>query len=131
MVLLDTHALVWWLSEPSRLSAKAARAIQSAARDDALLVSAASILEIATLVRRKRLALLTDFDLWLNDVCCLPELRIEPVTVEIAARTGGFDDEMQGDPMDRLIAATALVLRVPLVSADGRLQALSWLQTIW
>ena len=131
MTVLDTHALVWWLSEPAKLSADARRVIQSAAEAGELVISAASILEMATLVRRGRLALSNSFDQWLADIRSLPELSVEPVTADIAARAGSFNGEMQGDPMDRIIAATALLLRTSLVSADTRLRALPWLQTIW
>ncbi len=131
MTVLDTHALVWWLAEPSKLSASARRAIQSAAHANELVVSAASILEIATLVRRGRLALSTSVDQWLADVRSLPELTIEPVTAEIAARAGSFDAEMQGDPIDRIIVATAVLLQYPLVSADSQVRALPWIRTIW
>jgi PIN domain nuclease of toxin-antitoxin system len=131
VTVLDTHAAVWWMSDPGKLSAKAKRTIQSAASSNSLVMSAASILEIATLVRRGRLQLIAELGEWLEDVQSLPELRIESITAEIAARAGSFDAEVQGDPVDRLIIATALLLDEPLVTADDRIQALDWLRTIW
>jgi PIN domain nuclease of toxin-antitoxin system len=131
VTVLDTHALVWWLADPAKLSLKARRAIQSAASAGELVVSAASVLEIATLVRRGRLTLSVALDQWLSDIQSLPELRIEPVTAEIAARAGSFDEEIQGDPIDRVIIATALLLRSSIVSADTRVRSVRWLRTIW
>lgn len=131
MTVLDTHAAVWWLSDPARLSSRAKRSIQSAAAAGDLVVSAASLLEIATLVRRGRLELSVGLGEWLDDVRSLPELHIEPVTAEIAVRAGSFDAEVQGDPIDRLIIATAFVLGDSLVSADEKIQSLQWIRTVW
>ncbi|MGQ0836157.1 MAG: type II toxin-antitoxin system VapC family toxin [Gammaproteobacteria bacterium] len=130
-MVLDTHVLVWWLASPTKLTAKARRAIRSAMASGPLSASAASILEIVTLVRRGRLTLTTSADRWLEDLLRLPELRIESVTAEIAAKAGGFGDEIPGDPLDRIILATAAVLGVPLVTADQRLRRLQPVPTIW
>jgi PIN domain nuclease of toxin-antitoxin system len=131
VTVLDTHALLWWLGDPAKLSTKARRAIQSAASTGELSVSAASILEIVTLTRRGRLVLSGSVDQWLADMQSLPELHIESVTADIAARAGSFGAELHGDPIDRLIVATALLAKQPLVSADKQIQALSWIRTIW
>jgi PIN domain nuclease of toxin-antitoxin system len=131
MMVLDTHVLVWWLADPAKLSTKARRAVRSAAASRTVSASAASILEIVTLVRRGRLTLATSIDRWLEDVRSLPELQIEPITVEIAAKAGSFGDEVPGDPVDRLIVATAAVLGLPLVTADQRLRRRPPVPTIW
>jgi PIN domain nuclease of toxin-antitoxin system len=68
---------------------------------------------------------------WLEHVESLPDVRIEPVTAEIAMRAGSFDTDVQGDPIDRLIIATALSLDTTLVSADERIRRLPWIRTIW
>jgi PIN domain nuclease of toxin-antitoxin system len=53
------------------------------------------------------------------------------VTAAIAARAGSFEAEVPGDPVDRLIVATALILDESLVTADERIQSLGWVRTIW
>ena len=131
MTVLDTHAAIWWMADATKLSTKAKRAIQSSISAGDLVMSAASVLEIATLVRRDRLELGRTLGEWLDDVQSLPELRIEPVTATIAARAGSFEDEVQSDPVDRLIIATALELDESLVTADQRIQSLGWVRTIW
>ncbi len=70
-------------------------------------------------------------DSWLADARCLPELRFEAVSVEIAQLAGGFGEEIPGDPADRIIAATATVLNAPLVTADAKLRAYKPLATVW
>jgi PIN domain nuclease of toxin-antitoxin system len=131
VTVLDTHAAIWWMAEPAKLSVKAKRAIQASIVAGDLAMSAASVLEIATLVRRGRLELDRALGEWLEDVQSLPELRIEPVTAAIAARAGSFEAEVPGDPVDRLIVATALILDESLVTADERIQSLGWVRTIW
>lgn len=131
MIVLDTHVLVWWASADRRLSTRAQRAIQIAAKSSAVVASAISVMEIATAVRRGRLVLSGPLDRWLADLHSIPELRIEPVTADIAALAGSFDGEMHGDPADRIIAATARVLGARLASADERLRGLADVATVW
>lgn len=131
MIVLDTHVLVWWVTGASALSMRARRALQNAAQVGATCVSTISVFEIATAVRRGRLALGSSLDQWLRDLDILPELRFEPVTAEIARLAGTFSESMPGDPADRIIVATAISLRAKLVTADGRLRKTPHLQTVW
>lgn len=131
MIVIDTHVLIWWLMDTSLLSSKAKRAITKEAARSGIIASAISVLEITTAARRGRLKLSVPVENWLADTRLLPELRYEPVTGEIAQLAGSFGEEMHGDPADRLIAATALVLNVPLVTADTKLRAYRTLNTVW
>jgi PIN domain nuclease of toxin-antitoxin system len=131
LIVLDTHALVWWVSGSSALSNRARRAIDTAAKSDEVVASTISILEIATAVRRGRLELRRPFPEWLADVRSLPELRFEPITPDIAARAGAFDESLPGDPADRLILATAATLGARLVSADRKLRGHGHVDVVW
>ncbi len=131
MIVLDTHALVWWAVGDRRLSAPARRAIKAAAKAGGVFASAISVMEVATAVRRGRLAFNVPFEQWLADLRSLPELRVEPVSAEIAALAGSFDGTMHGDPADRIIAATARRLGARLVTADERLRGLPDVVTVW
>ena len=131
MIVLDTHALLWWLGAAEKLSTAATRALRKVSAERPAIVSAISIFEITTAARRGRLALTLPPEQWLADAARLPELKFEPVTHDIASLAGRFGDELHGDPGDRLIAATALTLALPLLSADTRLRAVSGLRTIW
>lgn len=131
MIVLDTHAVVWWLTQAPGLSTAARRAIQRNAGRGEVVVSTISVLEIATAVRRGRLQFTVPLGQWLADLRSIPELRLEPVSAEIAAVAGGLPEPMHGDPADRLIAATAIGLGVPLVTGDDRLRANPALRTIW
>ena len=61
----------------------------------------------------------------------LPELTLHPITAEIAERAGALGEAFAGDPADRLIAATALVLGVPVITEDTKLRDVPSLATIW
>ena len=131
MIVLDTHVLIWWIENPAQLSPKARRAIAKDSLENGIIISSVSALEIATLVRRNRLHLAVSVDLWLANVQRLPELHFEPVTAEMAQIAGSMGDELHGDPVDRLIAATAVVLNAPLVTADTKLREYKGLDTVW
>lgn len=131
VIMLDTHALIWWADAGSKLSKKARQATTAESRRRELVASAISVFEIVTLERRGRLAFKTPAHEWLANLRRLPELRIHPITDEIAERAGGLGAVFPGDPADRLIAATALVLGVPLVTQDTKLRNVPSLSTVW
>ncbi|MEO6081381.1 MAG: type II toxin-antitoxin system VapC family toxin [Steroidobacteraceae bacterium] len=131
MILLDTHALVWWLDGSRKLPARTRRSCQQAARKRELATSAASILEVATLVRRNRLRFSMSFEEWLAEVKVLPELTIAAVTADIAAVAGSYGDSVHGDPADRLIIATAQLSDATLVTGDTAIRSMKLVRTIW
>ena len=131
MIVLDTHALIWWADSSSKLSKKARQATRAQCRRRELVASAMSVFEIVTLERRGRLAFKIPAAEWLANLRKLPELMIHPITDEIAERAGGLGEVFPGDPADHLIAATALVLGVPLVTQDTKLSAVPGLSTVW
>jgi PIN domain nuclease of toxin-antitoxin system len=119
-LLLDTCALLWFLSDDSQLSANAKTAIQDPA--NVRWLSPISLLEIALKVRIGKLTLFAPFgvlfpaQLAANRIQLLPlePRHIEPLT------TLPFH---HNDPFDRLIAATSLVDNLRLVSPDAILDA--------
>ena len=131
MILLDTHALIWWVAEPAKLSRRAARAMQKAAAGGGIAVSAASLFEISTLLRRGRLELGVPAERWLQALGTLPDLVIEPISAEIAWMAGSLAAGFPGDPADRLIVATARSLNARLVTADEKLRAALAADAIW
>lgn len=131
VIVLDTQVLVWWLASAPGLTPRARRAIGNAVAQGAVAASAISVLEIATAVRRGRLQFSMPVEQWLADARSLPKLRFEPVSPEIALLAGGFGDDMHGDPADRMIAATAIVLGATLVTADEKLRANRVVKTLW
>lgn len=129
MILLDTHAWIWWLSEPARLSPAAARTID---RADRVAISPISCWEIATKVSRGRLTLDRALGVWMRQALAHPRGTVLDVTPEIAVLAGELGPgELHGDPADRMIAATALVHHLPLVTKDERMHGFERLRVVW
>lgn len=128
MIVLDTHAWIWWADESSRLSARARGAMSQA---DTLGVCAISCWEVAMLVAKGRLRLDRDPLAFIHQALALPRVQLLPLTPEISVGAARIPSESLADPADRMIAATALEAGVGVVSKDGRLRGLRDLKTIW
>jgi PIN domain nuclease of toxin-antitoxin system len=132
VISLDTHALVWWVSDPKRLGAKARRALDAAvAAGDAVAVSSICMWEVAMLVEHGRLALTMDTDLWINHVESLPFVNFIPVDARVALRAVTLNEFPHRDPADRMIVATAIGLNATLVTADTRIRSYPAVKCIW
>jgi len=130
LIVLDTHALVFDALAPSRLSARARKAIESAFADRELACSDISLWEIAMLIARKRLDPAMDAGQFLDDLISARHVRVLPITSAIAVLSQS-DMFSHGDPADRLIAATARLHQAPLVTSDALLRKLKEVTTIW
>lgn len=122
MIILDTHVLVWLDEGNTRLGRKTRELIDNSLNNEELAVSAISFWEVAMLVRKQRLSLLTTVSKWAQDL--LRQGLIEkPVDSGIGIMAGelrGF----HGDPADRLIMATAIANSATLFTADKKI--LDW-----
>jgi len=123
--VFDTHAWVWASAGDQRARAAASFRGQT-------ILSAISLWEISMLESKGRLELLPDLDTWIEKNLAPPvELaQLSPAICTASVRLRDF----HGDPANRLIVATAIVLGVPLVTADKSIldwnKSLSQLQTI-
>jgi PIN domain nuclease of toxin-antitoxin system len=129
LILLDTHALVWAVGEPRRLSRAAAGAIRKAREEDGLAIAAITLWELAVLVARGRIQAYGTIE---ASVRLLVEgVTIKPLTAEIAALAAQFPEEYPRDPADRLIGATARAEGLALVTQDEKMRQSPLLKTIW
>ena len=120
-LVIDTHALVWLLEKNPQLGPIARAALKRAASVHALYVPAITPWEIAMLVSKGRLTLKRDVGDWLESVFALPGIRLEPLSPAVAVASTRLPGEINSDPADRIIVATARHLGVPLVTADADL----------
>ena len=114
-VLLDTHALLWWLSDDPALAKSARNAI--AATKNAVYVSAASAWEIATKVRLGKLPAAADLA---SDFAGLLERELFqtlPISAEHAIRAGLLPGPHK-DPFDRMLIAQAQAENMPILSNE-------------
>ena len=126
--LLDTHAFLWAVLEPHKLSNQARALIQNP--NVGLLVSAASIWEIAT---KYRIGKLPDAQLVVQDFQrSIAGLRAESlnITLDHASRAGSFIADHK-DPFDRMLAAQAILERVPLITNDPLIRTFSGVTVFW
>lgn len=129
MIVLDTHAWLWWIAEPRRLSAPARHAIDEAER---LGVSTLSAWEVAMLVRRGRISLDRDVATWIRQALGHARVTPLPPSAEVAIAAGLLDGEgFPGDPADRLIYATARAERARLVTRDRAIHGFDGRTAVW
>lgn len=128
MILLDTHAWIWWCSASPKLSSKASKAIHA---ENTVGVSAISCWEVGMLVVKKRLVLDRDVEVWVDQALKLPKIQLLPLTPRIAVKSTLLGEEFHGDPVDRILVATASEYGCPLLSKDKKIGAFQGLKVIW
>lgn len=130
--IADTHTIIWYVVEPKRLS----RAIKSIFKrtenyTDQIIVPSIVIVETTMLVQRQKVS-----ELALGFLTSLSEdaeasIRVYPLTLAVAEAAGHFGPAAIPELADRIIAATALHLGLPLLTADPAIQSSDLIETIW
>lgn len=131
MIVLDTHAWIWWLTAPEKLNAKTLRLVERNLGSSNVRVSSISVWETAMLVARGRLSFEIDFPSWLNTVIAVPGVKFQPVDNAIAYQAVNLPGTFHADPADRMIVATALGLEATLISGDRKIQEYSYVKVVW
>lgn len=116
-LLLDTCAVIW-LFNRSRMSENSRKAIAQAAINGSLYVSPFSGWEIATLVKKGRIALTMSPQTWFTYVAEHPAVRLTPLDYPLLIDSCGLPADALNDPADRIIVATARALRLAIVTRD-------------
>jgi PIN domain nuclease of toxin-antitoxin system len=129
VILLDTHALLWMAGDDKRLSKRAHEAIREARQGGGIAVAAISLWEIAWLAHHQRIVVVGSVESFVRETVARVILR--PVTPEIAALAVRLPEQFPKDPADRLIAATAMVEGIALVTADLRIRRSKAVETVW
>jgi PIN domain nuclease of toxin-antitoxin system len=129
--VLDTHAAIWYLLDASNLSEEIFSLIDGAAASGApTYISAVSLVEVIYLVERGRIAA----DAYEGFVKSVnqenPAFTVAPLDSAVASALRKIPRDTVPDMPDRIIAATALYLGLPLVTRDRRLQS-AGIKTIW
>jgi len=131
VAVADTHSAIWFLSADFRLSSAARNFMQAVEQQgNEIAVSAILLVEMVYLVEKSKIPpqrfsqLAAELD---NPGGLFVEI---PVTLNIARTLSGINVLQIPDMPDRIIAATALALNVPIISRNARIQQ-SALKTIW
>jgi PIN domain nuclease of toxin-antitoxin system len=129
--VLDTHTVLWYLENSRELSTIARATIQESVRDGhPVHVSAISVVEAIYLAERKRIP--TTALQRLRNILADSNagLLMAAVDASVADAVERIPRSLVPDMPDRIVAATAVHLGVPLITRDRRLQSCG-IQTIW
>jgi PIN domain nuclease of toxin-antitoxin system len=122
-LLLDTHYWIWMQSgDRIRLSPRAIRSIEAAARSGNLMISIISIWELGMLEAKGRIQLDRPCEQWVEQALATPGLTVAPLTPEIALDSSRLPGAFHGDPADRIIIATARRLGARLLTRDEKIR---------
>ena len=127
MIVVDTHVLIWWTNAPHKLAPSAREALE---KTEVVAVSVITGWEIGVLARRKRIEIEGDALSWMRNLEAGRNLLILPVTLEISAQAAEWHETLR-DPIDCLIAATALAHNASLITKDDRIRTSGVVETIW
>jgi len=131
MIVLDTHAWVWFVSSPELLSRAAKKAVDAAKDQKRIFISSISAWEVALLVAKKRLKLTLDVTDWIASSEKLPFFQFIPVDNSVAVKSVNLPQPLHNDPADRIIIATANRIGAPVVTKDKKLLDYPHVKTIW
>lgn len=126
-LLLDTHIWLWSALQPDRLTPRVARALANP--ENELWLSAISVWEVTVLQRKGRFEIPGELGGWVTRSMQDMELAEAPLTVEVALTLPSISF-VHGDPADHLLAASAKVFDLTLVTADENLIELSGIRVL-
>jgi PIN domain nuclease of toxin-antitoxin system len=130
VILVDTHVVVWLALDQTQLSKNARAAIDDARRNgDGLAISDITLLELATLSSKGRIRLNISLESFLREIEA--RFTILPISGRACVRALGLPAVYPKDPADRIIAGTALVEGLSLLTADRAIRRSRALPTVW
>ncbi len=131
-LVTDTNALIWHLFDPIKLSPKASAAfVQAIKTKSPIYVSIISLVEVTYLVEKGRFSkkvLEGIKNVLINPMLAFTDV---PLDFNVAKALEQIPRDIVPDMPDRIIAATALYLNLPLVTSDHKIQASPQISTIW
>jgi PIN domain nuclease of toxin-antitoxin system len=132
MYVVDTHTIVWYLESNPKLSDRARNLLDQTSDDGYLIhISAISIVEICYLLERDRIPSTILQTILQNLQLPRPTLTIVSMDIEVARSISEINRATVPDMPDRIIAATAPYLKLPLITCDHKIQACNAIETIW
>jgi PIN domain nuclease of toxin-antitoxin system len=125
-LLLDTHTFLWFLDDSPQLSQKGKALLEA---DNALLLSIASLWEIAIKLRLGKLTVAVPIEVLMTQQFTQNDIELLPITVAPLLVVSTLPLHHR-DPFDRLLIAQAMVEQMPIVSADPAFDAYP-VQRLW
>lgn len=131
MIVLDTCTIIWDALQPKKISRAASAAIKSANQKDGIYFCEMSLWEIAMLMQKGRLDPGTSYQKFIELVLNANQYHVIGIDSHIAELSANLPEAVNADPVDRIIAATSIVKKAPLVTADKNLRSADVIKTIW
>ena len=131
VAIADTHTTLWYLFSDPRLGRAASAFIDATVADGNYIgVSAISVAEMVYLIEKGRIpsTALTEVQAAVADPKAV--LKYVPVDQDIATNMAAIPRDEVPDLPDRIIAATAHLYGIPVLTRDGRIRS-SNVQSIW
>ena len=132
--LLDTQAWLWSVLDHPRLSRRARAVLGATSTEERVGLAAISLKEASWHLARGRVVVDERFGpwpLWLRAAASSPHLEVLPLTVDVAIESEQLGDSFPADPADRLIAGTARVHDLTLITSDRPMRKSGVLRTLW
>lgn len=126
-VLVDTHAMLWWLRDDRRLSRRARSVLKSGT--NVLLWSMASSWEVALKVNLGKLELGRPIHRLFAELVTEQGVEVVPISHEHCSRLADLPLHHR-DPFDRMLVVQAQQAKVPVLSADTKLERYA-VKVIW
>lgn len=128
--VLDTHVWIWWMLGDPRLKAAERDTLDGLLPDHRPVLCSISLWEFGTLVDLGRVEIDIGIEAWLQVAASPATVRIQSITPQIVAEMNRLPAGFQRDHADRLIVATARVLKLPLATHDRKIRK-SRLVPLW
>ncbi|BAB72710.1 type II toxin-antitoxin system VapC family toxin [Anabaena sp. FACHB-709] len=130
MILLDTHIWLWWLHSPEQLSESGRTLLTIGENQNALIVSAISVWEIAIKHSNGKLPLPLPINEWFALAKTRPGITIEPLDPLDAITSTQLPGDFHKDPADRIIVAIAYRRNIELMTCDQKVLNYPHIKTI-
>jgi PIN domain nuclease of toxin-antitoxin system len=132
-IVADTHTAIWYVDAPTELSARATAALDAAASTNGeyIYISAITLVEIQYLVEKNRIDKAVQLQILQEIEDLSPRVLVYPLNTDVAAQLANIPRNEVPDMPDRIIAATALLLGLPLVSCDSHIRKLTGIDVVW
>lgn len=121
MLILDTHTWVWFIQGSEKLKAHTIKMIESAIQTRTLYVAAISQWELAMLINKSRIILNEPALNWIQNAMQSLNLKILPLTADIAIESTELPGDFHGDPADRMIVASARIHQLTILTRDAKI----------
>ena len=127
-IIVDTHYLIWDLQGHPNFDSNIETILTDP--DNEIYFCSISYWEIAMLLGKKRIYINQPVEVFCNDLQAFRNYKVLDISPKIAEIVSRYADQINGDPADRIIAATAISQKAFLLTRDKNLRSLSFLNTI-